>query len=68
VTSMEGGFLCLAMAARNLQRRPVLSLRGRPARASEGKRRRLGAIFRLAAQKRNDQSRSLLCDQCIGRR
>jgi len=33
---MELRFLCLAIYARNPQRRPVFSLRGRPARAPEG--------------------------------
>ena len=45
MTSMEEEFLRPAMSARNPQRRPVLPVRGRPARASEGNADGSGATF-----------------------
>ena len=46
MTSMEGRVLRLAIRARNPQRRPVLTLGGRPARADEGDADGSGAVFR----------------------
>src|SRR5437588_12618612 len=44
---MERGFLCLAIPARNPQRRPGWTCRGRPPRADEGNDDGSGPIFQL---------------------
>ena len=46
MTSMEGRYLCLAKSARNPQRRPGFTHRGRPPRADEGHADGSGAVFR----------------------
>src|SRR2546422_99487 len=55
---MERRFSCLAISARNPQRRPVFSFRGQPPRADEGNADGSGATFQ-ASTVEESQSRTL---------